>query len=259
MIVSTPIRYIAGTLQLGGNPQNIQLGGEYVSGSIANTSTGGLLDIIITPVGEAKTIILKLIAGTSLNFVNMPLSNLQILVDPTSSISSVNFQMIYYTKIPSTDYEITSLQASGSMWLSTVGLGTSSSVDITAPLDSSGHVQVAVENTPSMNVANTPNVAPTPASWHQNLAKVLGANVAAGGGILSAAVTMPFAGTALIDIYVSAATNISVIVNSGAAQVIYAFSAAGYAHLELELAANDTLQLTSSAAATITCTVGARA
>ena len=250
MIISTPIRYIAGTLQLGGNPQNIQLGGEYVSGSIANTSTGGLLDIIITPVGEAKTIVLKLIAGTSLNFVNMPLSNLQILVDPTSSISSVNFQMIYYTKIPSTDYEAVSLQASGSMWLSTVGLGTSSSVDITAPLDSSGRVQVAVEN--------TPNVAPTPASWHANLAKVLGASVAAGGDILSAAVTMPFAGTAEIDIYVSAATNISVVVNGTTAQ-IYSFSAAGYAHLELELAANDTLQLTSSAAATITCTVGARA
>jgi len=258
MIISTPIRYIAATLQLGGEPQPIQLGGEYVSGSIANTSTGGLLDIIITPVGEAKTIVLKLIAGTSLNFVNMPLSNLQIMVDPTSSLSSVNFQMIYYTKIPSTDYETTSLQASGSMWLSTVGLGTSSSVDITAPLDSSGHVQVTVENTPTVDVGNTPNVAPTPASWHQNLAKVLGASVAAGGDILSTAVTMPFAGTALIDIYVSAATDISVVVNGTTAQ-IYSFSAADYAHLELELAANDTLQLTSSTAATITCTVGARA
>jgi hypothetical protein len=250
MIISSPPKFYAGTVVLGGKPAEFNPQG-YISGSIANTSSGGLLDILLVKAGSGETQKMRLIAGTALNFVNLAFSQITISVSEESAINSVNFQILYYSKKPETDYEIVSLEAASSMWLSTVGLGTSSSVSITSPLDASGHVQVAVENTPS--------VSPTPASWHVNLAKVLGASIAAGGDILSAAVTMPFDGTALIDIYVSAATDISVIVNGEAAQTIYSFSGAGYAHLELELAANDTLQLTSSAAATITCFVGARA
>ncbi|MFP3209252.1 MAG: hypothetical protein RXR82_06085 [Nitrososphaeria archaeon] len=250
MIVSSPPKFFAGTVVLGGTPAEFNLQG-YASGSIANTSSGGLLDILLVKAGSGETQKMRLIAGTALNFVNLALSQITISVSSESSINSVNFQILYYTKKPETDYEVVSLEAASSMWLSTVGLGTSSSVDITAPVDSSGNVEVAVEN--------TPNVSPTPSSWHQNLAKVLGASVAAGGDILSSAVTMPFAGTALIDIYVSAATDISVIINGGSAQTIYSFGGAGYAHLELELASGDTLQLQSSAAATITCFVGARA
>ena len=92
---------------------------------------------------------------------------------------------------------------------------------------------------------------------HESLGVALNTSVAAGGDILPAAVTMPFDGTAIIDLYVSAATTISAIIN-GTSATIYTFSAAGYVQITLELALGDTLNLSSSAAATISATVGAK-
>ena len=92
---------------------------------------------------------------------------------------------------------------------------------------------------------------------HENLGVALNTSVAAGGDILPSAATMPFDGTAIIDLYVSAATTISAIIN-GTSATIYTFSAAGYVQITLELALGDTLNLSSSAAATISATVGAK-
>jgi hypothetical protein len=134
MIVSSPPKFFAGTVVLGGTPAEFNMQG-YASGSIANTSSGGLLDILLVKAGSGETQKMRLIAGTALNFVNLALSQITISVSSESSINEVNFQILYYTKNPETDYEVMSLEAASSMWLSTIGLGASSSVDIASPLD----------------------------------------------------------------------------------------------------------------------------
>jgi len=142
MIVSSPPKFYAGTVVLGGTPAEFNLQG-YASGSIANTSSGGLLDILLVKAGSGETQKMHLIAGTALNFVNLALSQITISVSSESALNSVNFQILYYTKKPQSDYEVVSLEAASSMWLSTIGLGASSSVDIASPLDSSGRVATA--------------------------------------------------------------------------------------------------------------------
>ena len=145
------------------------------------------------------------------------------------------------------------------------------SVTISKPTDANGFVQIDLM-TDSVGLVKATQLPTSPTAagnlktaveeylngtLHKNLAKALGVAVSAGGNILSAPVSMPFDGTAIIAIFVSAATNINAVINGTSVQV-YSFGAAGYALIQLELASGDTLQLTSSAAATITATVGAR-
>jgi hypothetical protein len=120
MIISSPPKFFAGTVVLGGAPAEFNMQG-YVSGSIINPSSNGLLTILLIKAGSGETQKIHLIAGTALNFMNIPLSQIIITVSEASLASSVNFQLLYYTKTPETDFEITSLEASSSMWLNTVG------------------------------------------------------------------------------------------------------------------------------------------
>lgn len=135
---------------------------------------------------------------------------------------------------------------------------------IISPLDANGNVKVNAESVAQLPVALSASGNLKSAleeylngTLHKNLATVVNASIAASGNILSSAVTAPFDGTIEIDIIVSAATTISAIIN-GTSTTLYTFSAAGYASIELELPSGATLQLTSSAAATITATVGAK-
>lgn len=143
MIVSSPPKFFAGTVVLGDLPAEFNMLG-YVSGSIANTSSGGLLDILLVKAGSGETQKMRLIAGTALNFVNLALSQITISVSAESAIDRVNFQILYYTKHPETDYEAMSLEAASSIWLGPIVLGASSSVDI--PLDGDRVAVAAQEN-----------------------------------------------------------------------------------------------------------------
>jgi len=151
LIISSALKQNLGAVTSTGQPVEVTLGkDEFFNGIILNLSTGGLLDVFIVKNGVEQKI--RLISGTALNIGNLRLDQIKLTVSKESSITSINYAIVYYTKKPTTDFEAVSLESSSYMQMTSVGNATTSNVDIQSPLDSEGNIPVAVkEPLPSGN------------------------------------------------------------------------------------------------------------